>query len=200
MLKVCTDLCRLGNKYKTDKSTFHKLTILYSLLFQKWRYRDDLNLLEIGIRDGASIKMWRDWFPNGNIFCVDIRENSTKNVNGLERVFAETLDSGNKGHWKAFFEKYQNTQFDIIIDDGSHDPNEQWEAFNFLKEHLKFNGFYIVEDLQVPWSFQNNEHAFINNITKMITNDLINKPKKLLYEITFIHRIMVMKKNLDWLQ
>jgi hypothetical protein len=200
MLKICTDLCRLGMKHNTDKASSHKFTILYSLLFKKWRYRDDLNILEIGIRDGASIKMWKDWFENGNIFCVDIRENSTKNVIGLERVFGETLDSGNKNHWEKFFDKYQNVKFDIIIDDGSHDPDEQWEAFNFLKEYLKPGGFYIVEDLQVSWSFNNNEHKFINNITKMITNDLIKKPKKLLYEITFLHRVMVMRKNLYWLE
>lgn len=200
MIKLCTDLCRLGKKYGTDKAGVHGLTVLYSLLFQKWRYKEDLNLLEIGIRNGASIKMWRDWFVNGNIFCVDIRKSATESVWGLDRVHAETLDAGSPEQWEVFFKKYNNIQFDIIIDDGSHDPKEQWEAFNFLKERLKPTGFYIAEDLQVPWSFTNSEHGFINNITKMITNNLIKNRKKLLYEITFLHRIMVMKKKLDWFE
>ena len=40
--------------------------------------------------------------------------------------------------------------FDIIIDDGSHDPKDQIKSFESLFPSLKCGGVYVVEDIMEP--------------------------------------------------
>ena len=54
-------LHELGLKYKTDKATFHKYLDFYE---KKLPGRDFAGrLLEVGVMDGASMRMWREYVP-----------------------------------------------------------------------------------------------------------------------------------------
>jgi len=46
-------------------------TSKYSIYLEA--YRDiEFNLLEIGVYNGASVKMWKEYFPKANIVAIDI--------------------------------------------------------------------------------------------------------------------------------
>ena len=64
-----TDLCRLGKKYQTDKPSNRYTRVYYEIMKD---FRNDLvNIFEIGVYFGASIKMWEEFFPNGKIYGID---------------------------------------------------------------------------------------------------------------------------------
>ena len=67
-------LLELVDNTKTDKNTLHSYLGLYQeLLVSK---KDTAkNVLEIGIRDGGSIKLWSDFFVNANVYGLDIMSN-----------------------------------------------------------------------------------------------------------------------------
>lgn len=64
-----TTLCELAAKHGTDKLK-HGYTPLYHELFTPHRDQQ-FSLVEIGVLNGASIRMWRDYFPEATIYAVD---------------------------------------------------------------------------------------------------------------------------------
>ena len=89
-------LQNLGIKTNTDKAQFGYLDI-YENYLDKFLSNERLNLLEIGILGGSSLKMWREYFPKATILGADI-ESGGKNIRG------ETVDS-------AFFTTDSNSKF-----------------------------------------------------------------------------------------
>ena len=56
---------------RTDKNTTHSYLPLYESLFKN-KKETAQNILEIGIQNGGSIKLWRDYFINATIYGLDI--------------------------------------------------------------------------------------------------------------------------------
>lgn len=79
-----TELCRLGGQFGTDKPD-HGYTRVYYEIMRQSRLKA-VNLFEIGIYLGSSLKMWESFFPNGNIFGID---------NG-RKVFKGDIKFGNR--------------------------------------------------------------------------------------------------------
>jgi cephalosporin hydroxylase len=121
--------------YKTDKNTIHSYIKVYNLLFDNLK---NINLLEIGVQYGGSLKMWRDKFPGSNIYGIDINPIKIKRVNII-------IGDATK---KKTMKKLNNINFDVIIDDGSHKLEDQLRSFELFYPKLKKGGFYIIEDIQ----------------------------------------------------
>ena len=140
------ELTILANKYTSDKGTEygsrHGFTEVYGKYFNDFKYKE-INILEIGINDGSSLKMWYDYFPNANIYALDIDD---KTIFSNERIACGILDQSNKDHLKYFSEEI-NMKFDIILDDGSHHISDQQLTFGYLFPLLNESGLYIIEDL-----------------------------------------------------
>jgi len=64
-----TDLCQFGKKYQTDKPS-NRYTRVYYEIMKDFRH-DIVDIFEIGVYFGASIKMWEEFFPNGKIYGID---------------------------------------------------------------------------------------------------------------------------------
>jgi hypothetical protein len=64
-----TELCKIGKTHQTDKPG-NGYTRVYYEIMKEFR-EEPVNIFEIGIYFGASIKMWHDFFPNGQIFGID---------------------------------------------------------------------------------------------------------------------------------
>lgn len=130
----------LGRHYGTDKAASHHYTPMYHQVFGPAR-SSIRRFLEVGVFQGASIRMWADWFPNAEIIGVDHFDcgkgtyssctppefyNSWKNGQESKRV---TLVNASEGHpsMEAFAsEQQQHAQpFDLIIEDGSHTQRDQ---------------------------------------------------------------------------
>jgi tRNA G46 methylase TrmB len=69
------DLTKLGIKYMTDKAYFHSFTEFYNNYFYQFQKLDNINILEIGIGGGGSLRMLNEFFPNANIYAIDINTN-----------------------------------------------------------------------------------------------------------------------------
>ena len=69
---------------RTDKNTTHSYLPLYGSLF-KDKKETTQNILEIGIQNGGSIKLWRDYFINATIYGLDI----ICVKHGLRRIWRE---------------------------------------------------------------------------------------------------------------
>ena len=115
------DLDELGRIYGTDKIGIHFYTQHYKHHFEHLRNRK-LNLLEIGVggydkpfSGGKSLRMWKKYFPEGNIFSIDIYDKSALQEERIRIFQGSQVDS-------EFLEKVcaEIGDLDIIIDDGSH--------------------------------------------------------------------------------
>ena len=156
-------LCLLGKKYSVDKSPFfgnHTYTPEYHKIFKDLRTNIQ-NILEIGIGNiplmmgltndsyepGASLRMWRDYFPNANIFGCDILSDVLFNE---ERITTFQTDQSNENSLNTLISNIGN-KLDFIIDDGSHIQQHMVTSFKILWKSLKVNGIYIIEDIHISF-------------------------------------------------
>jgi hypothetical protein len=129
-------LQQLGELHGTDKATWHKYCDFYESVLPK-----EINsLLEIGVKDGASLKMWRDYYhPYATVIGMDILP--VKKIDGVITVKYDATKNG------PLIKFYSLIKFDIIIDDGSHICSDQRKSFELLWPLVKPGGFYIIEDV-----------------------------------------------------
>jgi hypothetical protein len=140
------------NPMGTDKGDFKSyIEGFYEDAFSKIQYQD-VTLLEIGFRHGASLALWSDFFAFGKIYGVDnmsdlaILENAPRQ-DWLTKpnVTAITADA-----YAQEFVGSLNICFDVIIDDGPHSLASQVRAIELYLPILRPNGLMIIEDIQSP--------------------------------------------------
>lgn len=137
-----TALNDIGLLYGTDKaSSGHNYLQYYEKFFEPMR-EQPLDILEIGIWEGASLAMWQQYFTTARIFGIDIDDKTQYND---QRIMTFICDQGNPQQLQDFIKKVP--PFDIVIDDGSHDGLHQWTSFINLFPEMKSGGMYIIEDL-----------------------------------------------------
>jgi len=124
-----------------DKGTLHHYIESYDRLLTPYRY-GKINVLEIGICQGHSLKMWREYFPEANIFGIDI--------NVIDEIPGVTMYQADQSDRARLEELFPDTVFDIIIDDGSHKIQHQLLSAKYLWGKMKSGGLYIIEDIQEP--------------------------------------------------
>ena len=128
----------------TDKNTCHSyIENFYEVEFEKYKDKE-IDLLEIGIETGGSLKLWKEYFINSkSIIGVDILDDKVdpnyKNIPGVTLYFCDAYDKGNSNILG---------EFDIIIDDGPHTLNSQLDAIEIYLPKLKKDGLFIIEDIQ----------------------------------------------------
>lgn len=137
-------LNEIGLKYDADKSSrFHHYLDFYEAHLPGRDFSG--RLLEIGIMDGLSMKMWREYYPNAEIVGVDIFDKSHLHNSDWgvpESVKLLHLDGTKKKDMEPL------GVFDIILDDGGHYMKDQQESFKLLyPKQLNPGGVYIIEDL-----------------------------------------------------
>lgn len=144
------ELTELANKYLTDKGTEfdgkHNFTEVYHKKLKHLKNKK-LNILEIGILEGASAKMWRDYFTKSKIYCCDNNPEYVRGVLWEDRIFPFLLDQSSKLNILESINDIKCKEYDIIIDDGSHNVKHQQQTFGLLFQYLKKGGIYIIEDL-----------------------------------------------------
>jgi hypothetical protein len=105
-----------------------------------------MNVLEIGVDNYSSIKMWLDFFKNANIYGIDINKKDFNYQRG--EIFRG--DQSKISDLKKVVKKIGKCGF--IIDDGSHVPKHQLDTFNYLFDKcLDYGGIYIIEDIETSY-------------------------------------------------
>ena len=141
-----TELKKLFDLHGSDKASKHKYDIIYEK-YMKHRKTDKLNLLEIGVFKGDSIKVWLDYFPNATIYGIDIfvriKPEDIK-VLSNPRVKWAKCNSTNVDEVKQL---WKDIKFDFIIDDGLHTPKANRKTFVNFNDKLKSDGKFFIEDV-----------------------------------------------------
>jgi hypothetical protein len=136
------------NNTLTDKDTIHSYLETYQGLFEKKKY-ETINLLEVGIAYGGSIKLWRDYFVNGYIYGIDVNDPILIKDHSILNDNRVTLFSRTNAYDANFIENnLRNVEFDFVIDDGPHSLQSMIDFINLYSKKLKENGILIIEDVQ----------------------------------------------------
>ena len=138
-------LQELGLKYgttKADISTPANYLSFYELHLAPLRDKP-ITLLEIGVEYGNSLRMWREYFPQGKIIGMDCNDVNSY-VSG-ERIETVTGNQGSLEDLDRVAEAYG--PFDVIVDDAGHQPSLQIFCYKHMCKQVKPGGFYILEDL-----------------------------------------------------
>lgn len=160
-----TELCKIFEEYKSDKcpNIFHSYSIEYFNILKDKKHNIK-NVLEIGVgtneimnpicgesyKIGASLKSWRDFFPNSRIIGLDINKEVLFED---ERIKCFYVDQSNEISLEKTIENIneyynENIEYDLIIDDGSHIKEHMILTFETYKKYLKSGGLYIIEDIK----------------------------------------------------
>ncbi len=117
----------------------------YQTIFENFDRDGNINFLEIGIQRGGSLMACRDYFPNANIYGVDIVDVVLPEYrkDDITYIFKDIKDASVK-------EQLKDIKFDIIIDDGSHILSDVLFVIDNFLENLKPKGVLIIEDCQSP--------------------------------------------------
>lgn len=128
----------LGLLYKTDKaSNNHNFLDFYEANLP----HNPKRLLEVGTYEGASLEMWRDFYPDTEIVGIDIRE-----PNGVEGVYEHKMNT------RDVYALEKLGKFDIIIDDGSHIQLDQQAFMRFALDNMLIEGgVFVMEDLHCSY-------------------------------------------------
>jgi len=136
-------LDKLAIKYGTDKfGDKHKYTPYYYNLFKN-RQKTVKKVLEIGAGEGASLRMWRDFFPNAMIYSGD---NNLKRLYVENRIKTFYCDQSNIKDLERLI-ALTGFDIDLFIDDGTHKPEDQINTCLTVMPLLKKNAIYIIEDV-----------------------------------------------------
>ena len=132
-----------------DKGTVHSYIEVYAEILEPYRTTAK-NILEIGILNGSSLRMWEQYFT-GTVYGVDCTDQPVGGQYDLRTMIAELthniiiMDGTSEADIAKHF---SGMKFDVIIDDGSHQIEHQVKSYFALKDYLSEGGIYIIEDIQ----------------------------------------------------
>jgi hypothetical protein len=174
-----TSLDSLFTHYETDKANYinskkepgHGFSKFYENHLNSFK-EQKIKILEIGSYSGAAAAAFVKYFPNSEVYCLDINLRNFKFSS--KKIQAFGLDASNKKMMLKFLSKinfFNSVKFfDIVIDDGSHIQSDQLKALNFFYRYVSNNGFYIIEDYKFPNYFKH-----LNDVEDLKIDELIKK-------------------------
>ena len=137
-------LTRLAIKYKTDKWGKHHYTPIYYQLFHNNSKRRKVHkVLEIGVAEGAGVRMFRDFFTNAVIFGAEIDKKRCFVEEGIQ-VFR--CNQASPDDLRGLFTVI-GLDIDLIVDDGSHKPEDQVFTCLSVLPLIKKGCVYVIEDV-----------------------------------------------------
>ncbi len=140
----------LFDKYDCDKGNErHKYYLEYEEYFKEFRDKP-INFLEVGVYKGASTRAFHEYFPNANIYAIDVFERTDPeevDILSDERVRWLKCDSMDPSLGGKIRKEWGDVKFDFIIDDGAHWPEANRRTFENLMPFLNDDGTYFIEDL-----------------------------------------------------
>lgn len=158
-IKFENELDFLAYKYGTDKcpQINHCFTPFYYEFLKDKKYTIK-KVLELGIGNekdmafckhykvGASLFMWRDFFPNAQIYGADILPET---MFESDRIKTFLCDERRPSTLKKLIRK-TGSDIDLFIDDGSHRLSYQIYACLHFMPLLQKSVIYIIEDVRRP--------------------------------------------------
>jgi predicted O-methyltransferase YrrM len=170
-----TELCEIGSKYDTDKSSqrknvtnqrhCHPYTLFYDSLFRN-KKNDSLKIAELGILHGSSLRMWQEYFINSQIYGFEYDNNLINNFKkqfNNDRITLSNIDVTKKDSIVKTFSEL-NIMYDIIIEDTTHQFEDQIRIIENIYPFLKPGGILIIEDVFKSY----NEKNYIDRLNDIL--------------------------------
>lgn len=162
-------LASLCDRYGSDKGSRnpgatvypwppHSYTDFYALLFDHCRAGVQA-VFECGIgtadpkrvsnmgpngRPGASLRVWRDYFPRATVVGADIDQ---RVLFEEERIRTHQVDQTCAASIARMWSAEPIAAFDLMIDDGLHTFAAGWCLFEHSHHRLAKHGIYVIEDV-----------------------------------------------------
>jgi hypothetical protein len=151
-------LRNLFDFYGSDKGKKHDYDLVYSHLLED-RKASNLDIFEIGLgtnnidtpsnmgkdgSPGASLRAWRDFFPNAAVVGADVDK---RILFSEANIVTYELDQTSAESWKLLKARLGKQMFDLIIDDGLHAPFANLTTLIEGSSLLKEKGIIVIEDV-----------------------------------------------------
>ena len=173
-------LTEIANAHGTDKGTVageaHGFTEFYEPYWSKYKGKENLTVLEIGIQSGYSLETIEEFFEGkAQVYGIDINDNyhPTK-----PNIHAYVCDQSSEEKIAEFLGKIGNIKFDIVIDDGSHQFNHQMTSLYAFRNSVKPGGIYILEDLHTSLTWGDHKDSPLNFLTFFETVSCLEASKQ----------------------
>jgi hypothetical protein len=149
--KISNDLERYFRQ--NDKRLIDKWLHYFDIYDRHFsRYRNqEVVILEIGVSQGGSLQMWKDYFgEKAKIFGIDIDTRCKALEEENIKIFI-----GSQSDRKFLKEvRRQIPPIDMLVDDGGHLMVQQIVSYEELFPHIKEDGVYLCEDLHTSyWAY-----------------------------------------------
>ncbi len=176
----------------TDKYWRHNYTPWYDYHIGKFqRGGHTKKILELGIRTGVSLLLWRSAFKSAEIYGLDIDiEKSRRLLKKKNRIKVIKGNTKDENLLHEIGSKYG--PFHVIIDDASHNPKHQKIAFDILWQYLNKDGVYVFEDTHHNFKKKNKKTSIFPMLKSMADDIYINNTIK---EIQFYPNIVFVTKG-----
>lgn len=165
---IFSNLC---DRYGSDKGSLeasghvypweaHTYADLYSFLFDHCR-QHVTKVFECGIgtnqpdlassmggkgKPGASLRVWRDYFPKAIVIGADIDRSILFSEDRINTCYLDQTDTPSI---LDMWSKLQISDFDLMVDDGLHTYESSINLFENSISQLSRNGIYIIEDVSL---------------------------------------------------
>jgi len=168
----------------TDKDTIHSYMDLYDKLLNS---KKDIyhTIVEIGVASGGSCAGFADFFSNATIYGIDINFCHLKYGKEHKNIKYIKMNATNP----EILDKLEKP-FDLVLDDGSHQPYEQIDTARLFVPHISKVGMYICEDIhEMNQDRVRNEFQSIAEENKMVLDwyDLRHVKKRFDDIVAVIH-------------
>lgn len=196
-----TEIYSLFLSAKNYSSKYKKYFKIYEDLFKRFKDKD-VTFIEIGIQNGGSLDIWKNYFAkNSKIIGVDFNPECKKFEK--DNIIVEIGSQSDPEFWNKLFLKYGKA--DIILDDGGHTNHQQIITVNNCIKNIKNEGLLITEDTHTSYMRQFNnpsKYSFINFAKKSIDDVNYKFPNigyfknsinNFVYSIEFFESIVVFK-------
>lgn len=140
----------------------------FEMIFQKIKNIKNINILELGVRDGISTKMFLNLCDEnqGKLISVDI-DDCSKVTNNLRWKFIHSRDDN-----FDLINSYIKNDLDLIFIDSLHEASHIKKLiYNYYKK-LKINGLLIIDD--ISW------FPYVKNAHR--DNDFTERANRLTFE------------------
>jgi hypothetical protein len=113
----------------------------YEEMLSPYRHKK-INLIEIGVQNGASLRMWEKYFSKAVIVGIDINEKAKKH-----ETDRSTVEIGSQADRQFLTRVAKSHPPTVVVDDGSHRADYTILSLETLFPMLEPGGCYIIEDL-----------------------------------------------------
>lgn len=174
-----------GNSFMTKNGwQYHSYTDMYDLILKN-KKNQVLNFFEMGIGTtdtsflynmgkngtvGASLRMWKEYFPNAHIYGADIDSKCLFVEDRISTYVADQLSAESLTNLVKSIDK----KFDVIVDDGLHEYESNICMYENMISSLNVNGFYIIEDIKNSTLYRYEE--YFNNKNETFYSIKLNRP------------------------